>query len=178
MLKFFGAELYSRHIHCFIIGTDVKLTAWVTELMTGIPVNRATVSVLNKKNETNHQGLCTIAKYKSENDEGGNTANEILIVQIDDDRCILTDIYFLKYSNRVFSVMEDLFREIVKFYKQSRPVSTLLKGLIRWLVHIHYNPKAITKTEYSTLILNKREPVLRCMIIRVRYSVFVIAFGL
>ncbi len=49
------------------------------------------------------------------------------------------------------------------FYKQPRPVSTLLKGLIRWLVHIHYNPKAIAKTEYSTLILNKREPVLRCM---------------
>src|ERR1700735_4452282 len=52
---------------------------------------------------------------------------------------------------------------LVKFYKQPRPVSTLLKGLIRWFVHIHYNPKAITKTEYSTLILNKREPVLRCM---------------
>ncbi len=42
-------------------------------------------------------------------------------------------------------------------------VSTLLKGLIRWLVHIHYNPKAITKTGYSTLMLNKRESVLRCM---------------
>ena len=50
-----------------------------------------------------------------------------------------------------------------EIYKQPRPVSTLLKGLIRWLVHIHYNPKAITKTEYSTLILNNREPVLRCM---------------
>jgi hypothetical protein len=49
------------------------------------------------------------------------------------------------------------------FYKQPRPVSTLLKGLIRWLVHIHYNQKALTKTEYSTLILNKREPILRCM---------------
>ncbi len=48
-------------------------------------------------------------------------------------------------------------------YKQPRPVSTLLKGLIRRLVHIHYKPKAITKTECSTLILNKREPVLRCM---------------
>ena len=77
-------------------------------------------------------------------------------------------------------------------YKQPRPVSTLLKGLIRWLVHIHYNPKAITKTECSTLILNKREPVLRCMIanlqaattdsllfnIRVEYSVLVVTFGL
>ena len=77
-------------------------------------------------------------------------------------------------------------------YKQPRPVSTLLKGLIRWLVHIHYNPKAITKTECSTLILNKREPVVvACKFvvihlntgsllfnIRVEYSVFVIAFGL
>jgi acyl-coenzyme A synthetase/AMP-(fatty) acid ligase len=27
------------------------------------------------------------------------------------------------------------------FYKQPRPVSTLLKGLIRWLVHIHYSLK-------------------------------------
>jgi len=48
-------------------------------------------------------------------------------------------------------------------YKQPRPVSTLLKGPITWLVHIHYNPKAIKKTEYSTLVLNEREPVLRCM---------------
>ncbi len=48
---------------------------------------------------------------------------------------------------------------IISFYKQPRPVSTLLKGLIRWLVNIHYNPKAITKTEFSNLILNKREPV-------------------
>jgi hypothetical protein len=52
------------------------------------------------------------------------------------------------------------------FYKQPRPVSTLLKGLIRWLVHIHYNPKAITKTEYSTLILNKRESVVAACKIR------------
>ena len=77
-----------------------------------------------------------------------------------------------------------------KFYKQPRPVSTLLKGLIRWLVHIHYNPKTITKTEYSTRILNKRESVVAaCLImhlntgsllfnIRVEHSVFVIAFGL
>jgi len=51
------------------------------------------------------------------------------------------------------------------FYKQPRPVSTLLKGLIRWLVHIHYNPKAITKTEYSTLIFNKRESVVAACLI-------------
>ena len=64
--------------------------------MTGVPVNQATVSVLNTKNETNHQGLCTIAKHQSVNDEGGegeNTQNQILIVEKGDDRCMLTDIY-------------------------------------------------------------------------------------
>ncbi len=46
----------------------------------------------------------------------------------------------------------------ISFYTRSKSGETeaLLKGLIRWLVHIHYNSKAITKTEYSTLILNKR----------------------
>jgi hypothetical protein len=38
----------------------------------------------------------------------------------------------------------------VNLNKQPRPVSILLKGLIKWLVHIHYNPKTRTKTEYST----------------------------
>jgi hypothetical protein len=37
----------------------------------------------------------------------------------------------------------------------SRPISTLLKDLIRWLVHVHYNPKAITKTEYSWLQIKR-----------------------
>ncbi len=77
-------------------------------------------------------------------------------------------------------------------YKQPRPVSTLLKGLIRRLVHIHYNPKSITKTECSTLILNKREPVVAaCKFVVIHlnpgsllfntiaeHSVFVITFGL
>jgi uncharacterized protein YfaS (alpha-2-macroglobulin family) len=88
-----------------MIGKDVRLTAWVTELMTGAPVNQATVSVLNKKNETNHQGLCTITKYKSENDEGReaeNTRNEILIVEKDDDLCILTDIYSYALNPNVY----------------------------------------------------------------------------
>jgi len=64
--------------------------------MTGVPVNGATVSVLKKKNETNHQGLCTIEEYNSQNDKGEeaeNTRNEILIVEKDDDQCMLTDIY-------------------------------------------------------------------------------------
>ncbi len=32
-----------------------------------------------------------------------------------------------------------------KFYKQPRPVSTLLKGLIRWHNSIHHNPKGYVK---------------------------------
>ncbi|CAF4365835.1 unnamed protein product, partial [Adineta steineri] len=71
-------------------GTDVRLTAWITELMTGIPVNQAIVSIRDKKEETNQQGLCTISNYKSENN---TTEKEILIVQKDNDLCILTDIY-------------------------------------------------------------------------------------
>ena len=97
--------LLNLYIHCFIIGTGVRLTAWVTELMTGVPVNQATVSVLKKKNETNHQGLCTIAKYKSENDKGGegeNTRNQILIVQKDDDLCMLTGIYSYASNHNVY----------------------------------------------------------------------------
>jgi uncharacterized protein YfaS (alpha-2-macroglobulin family) len=73
--------------------------------MTGVPVNQATVSILNKKNETNHQGLCTIAKYKSENDERGkaeNIRNEILIVEKGDDLCMLIDIYFSASNPNIY----------------------------------------------------------------------------
>ena len=59
--------------------------------MTGVPVKQATVSILNKKSETNDQGLCTITNYRSNNEE--NIGKEILIVAKDDDQCILTDIY-------------------------------------------------------------------------------------
>ncbi|CAF1253132.1 unnamed protein product [Rotaria sordida] len=84
-------------------GTNMKLTAWVTELMTGVPVNQATVSILNKKKETNQQGLCTIEKNTTENNETReveikkrkveNRENGILVVEKDDDQCMLTDIY-------------------------------------------------------------------------------------
>jgi uncharacterized protein YfaS (alpha-2-macroglobulin family) len=59
--------------------------------MTGVPVKQATVSILNKKSETNDQGLCTITNYRSNNEE--NIGKEILIVAKDDDQCILTDMY-------------------------------------------------------------------------------------
>jgi hypothetical protein len=65
-----------------------------------------------------------------------------------------------------------------EIYKQPRPVSTLLKGLIRWVVHIHYNPKAITKTECSTLIIMHLNTGSLLFNIIVEHSVFVIAFGL
>jgi uncharacterized protein YfaS (alpha-2-macroglobulin family) len=65
---------------------DSTLIAWVTDLMTGVPINQATVSISNKKNETNQQGLCIIKRYKGEE-------NEILIVAKDDDLCMKVDIH-------------------------------------------------------------------------------------
>ncbi|CAF1121901.1 unnamed protein product [Rotaria sordida] len=109
-------------------GKDVKLTAWVTDLMTGAPVNQATVSVLNKKNETNHQGLCTIPKYKSENDEGENTQNKILIVQKDDDLCMLVDIY--SYASNLNAYVWHVFNDR-GLYKPNEDVH--IKGYVRLL---------------------------------------------
>jgi alpha-2-macroglobulin len=92
-------------LHCFTIGTGSRVTAWVTELMTGVPVNRATVSVLNKKGETSRQGLCSIGKSTSaedKRDEIQNTGNEVLIVEKDDDLCMLTDIYSYASNPNVY----------------------------------------------------------------------------
>jgi len=48
----------------------------------------------------------------------------------------VADIYASIFYNRsLINDHDDRF--VRKFYKQPRPVSTLLKGLIRWLVHIH-----------------------------------------
>ena len=74
---------------------DVRLTAWVTELMSGVPVNQATVSIGNKKSETSRQGLCTIGKSQSGADgegELGNGRNELLVVEKNGDLCMLTDV--------------------------------------------------------------------------------------
>lgn len=73
--------------------------------MTGLPVNQATVSVLNEKNETSRQGLCTFGKSKSEDDTGReieNTQNALLIVEKDDDLCMLTDIYSYASNPNVY----------------------------------------------------------------------------
>ncbi|CAF4978124.1 unnamed protein product [Rotaria sp. Silwood1] len=78
------------------------LTAWVTELMTGAPINQATVSISNKQKETNQQGLCTIEQYNTENDERrevqkkrkvNNREHGILVVAKDDDLCMSVNIY-------------------------------------------------------------------------------------
>ncbi|CAF4189665.1 unnamed protein product, partial [Adineta steineri] len=106
-------------------GTDVRLTAWITKLMTGIPVNQAIVSIRDKKEETNQQGLCSILNYKSENNESGN---EILIVEKDDDLCILTDIYsYIPNPNvYVWHVFNDR-----NLYKPKEDVH--IKGYVRLL---------------------------------------------
>ena len=72
-----------------VIGLNTKLTAWVTELMTGKSVDQAIVSLSQKKNKTNDQGLCTLDNFQTDN----NQENPILIVEKNDDQCILTDIY-------------------------------------------------------------------------------------
>jgi uncharacterized protein YfaS (alpha-2-macroglobulin family) len=74
-----------------ILDMDSTLIAWVTDLMTGVPINQANVSISNKKKETNQQGLCIIKRYKGEEIE--NEDNEILIVEKDDDLCMKVDIH-------------------------------------------------------------------------------------
>ncbi|UJR17435.1 hypothetical protein I4U23_004330 [Adineta vaga] len=102
-------------------GSNTRLTTWVTELMTGIPVQQATVSVSNTKNETDHQGLCTIAKENCGN-------NEILIVQKGDDLCMLPDIssYSLNTNTYVWHVFNDR-----GLYKPKEEVH--IKGYVRSL---------------------------------------------
>ncbi|CAF4004957.1 unnamed protein product, partial [Adineta steineri] len=106
-------------------GPDVRLTAWITELMTGIPVNQAIVSIRGKKEKTNQQGLCTISNYNSENN---TTEKEILIVEKDDDLCILTDIYSYVSNPNVYvwHVFNDR-----NLYKPKEDVH--IKGYVRLL---------------------------------------------
>ncbi|CAF4486725.1 unnamed protein product, partial [Rotaria sp. Silwood2] len=112
-------------------GTNVKLTAWVTDLMTGAPVNQATVSVLNKKNETNHQGLCTIVNRQSETDQEGETyftRNETLIIKKGNDQCMITDIY--SYTSNPNIYVWHVFNDR-GLYKPKEDVH--IKGYIRLL---------------------------------------------
>ncbi|CAF3824365.1 unnamed protein product [Rotaria sordida] len=102
------------------LGTDMRLTAWITELMAGVPVNQAIVSISNKKQETNQHGLCTVEKCKID--------NEILVVEKDDDQCMLTDIYsHTSYPNvYIWHVFNDR-----GLYKPKEDVH--IKGYVRLL---------------------------------------------
>ena len=107
------------------------MTAWVTELMTGAPVNQATVLVSNKKSETNQQGLCTIEKCTKQNDELNQVQDikdEILIVEKDDDLCMLVNIYTHAsgYNTYVWHVFNDR-----GLYKPKEDVH--IKGYVRLL---------------------------------------------
>ena len=102
-----------------VIGSDTRVTAWVTELATGKPVHQAIVSLADKKNETNDQGLCTLGNHQEddmlveEEDDnelfreaiasaitvGGNrekNKDHVLVVKKNDDQCILRDIQLRK----------------------------------------------------------------------------------
>ncbi|CAM2724480.1 unnamed protein product [Rotaria socialis] len=81
---------------------DGTLTTLVTNLMTGAPINQAIVSILNQKQVTNQQGLCTIGRHKSdvkrtgedqEEEEEEDTENELLVVEKGDDLYMEVDIY-------------------------------------------------------------------------------------
>jgi uncharacterized protein YfaS (alpha-2-macroglobulin family) len=109
-------------------GMDMKLTAWVTELMTGVPVKQATVSILNKKGETDRQGICTIAKHQSEGGQLENTRNEILIVEKGDDQCMLTDVY--SYASNPNMYVWHVFNDR-GLYKPKEEVH--IKGYVRLL---------------------------------------------
>jgi uncharacterized protein YfaS (alpha-2-macroglobulin family) len=107
------------------LGLDAKLTAWVTELMTGKPVGQATVSLSNKKSETDNEGLCTLQNFKTNNN---SRESPILIVEKNDDQCILTDIYTYGHDlNRyVWHVFNDR-----GLYKPKEDVH--VKGYVRLL---------------------------------------------
>ncbi|CAF4659263.1 unnamed protein product, partial [Rotaria sp. Silwood2] len=111
--------------------TSNTLTAWVTELMTGAPINQATVSISNKKKETNHQGLCIIEKYTTDNDERKeveNRENRILVVEKDDDLCMSVGIetYASELNVYVWHVFNDR-----GLYKPKEEVH--IKGYVRLL---------------------------------------------
>ncbi|CAF4285359.1 unnamed protein product, partial [Adineta steineri] len=109
-------------------GPNARLTTWVTDLMTGVPVHQAMVSISNKNNETNNQGLCTIAKDTTENNDGQTIQEQILIVQKNDDLCMLPDIY--SYASNVNSYVWHVFNDR-GLYKPKEEVH--IKGYVRLL---------------------------------------------
>ncbi|CAF1241767.1 unnamed protein product, partial [Didymodactylos carnosus] len=101
----------------------VILTIWVTELMTGVPVNQATVSMLNKTQETNQQGLCTIQNFKTD-----DRNEDILVVKKDEDLCMLVNYYSYALDSNIYvwHVFDDR-----RLYKPKEDV--YVKGYVRLL---------------------------------------------
>ena len=123
-------HLSTLYALCLRLGVDIRLTAWVTELMTGVPVGQASVSAWNGKNETSHLGLCTIGKHGGDNNAANvyNTQNTILIVEKDDDQCMLTDIY--SYASNPNAYVWHVFNDR-GLYKPKEDVH--VKGYVRLL---------------------------------------------
>ncbi|CAF4450406.1 unnamed protein product, partial [Didymodactylos carnosus] len=114
-------------------GAKVTLTIWVTELMTGVPVNQATVLILNKTQETNQQGLCTIQNFKTD-----DRNEDILVVEKGEDLCMLVNFYSYALDSNIYvwHVFDDR-----RLYKPKKDV--YVKGYVRLL-----------KLEQSSLKLN------------------------
>ncbi|CAF3263406.1 unnamed protein product [Rotaria socialis] len=85
---------------------DCTLTTWVTDLMTGAPINQATVSISNQKKETDQHGLCTIKRYRpgnvQETEEEEDTKNEILVVEKGDDLCMQVNTHSYRSTGDVY----------------------------------------------------------------------------
>ncbi|CAF2115781.1 unnamed protein product [Rotaria magnacalcarata] len=87
---------------------DGTLTTLVTNLMTGAPIYQVIVSILNQKQVTNQQGLCTIGRYKpdvkrtGEDQEEEDTETELLVVEKGDDLYMEVDIYPSRSTDDVY----------------------------------------------------------------------------
>ncbi|CAF1586048.1 unnamed protein product, partial [Adineta ricciae] len=105
-------------------GTSVRFTTWITDLMTGVPVQQATVSISNQKGETNQQGLCTILQNIAEE----NNQGKMLIARKGEDLCMLPDIY--SYASNVNTYVWHVFNDR-GLYKPKEEVH--VKGYVRYL---------------------------------------------
>ena len=70
--------------------------------MTGIPVDQATVSIMDKQNQTNHHGICTIEQYKVDGNNESYTRDDVLVVAKAHDQCLVTDIYSYASSPNLY----------------------------------------------------------------------------
>lgn len=129
----------------FLIGERNILTVWVTDLVTGTPINEANVMINNQVAKTN-KGLCHI-EQKDMSD--GDAEMAVLTVEKDGDMCIINSIYKDSYAQDkyVWEVFNDrgLYRpketvyikgyvRLLKAVNDAR-VPTYVEGVVEYKVH-------------------------------------------